>query len=382
MEEIEVEPFSIQVDDQAIEDLKQRLLNSRYPDQLNDDNWSYGTKLEYLQSLVDYWIHEFDWKKQERAINRFNQYLINIDGLKTHFIHQRSSNQDATPIIITHGWPGSIAEFLDIIEPLTEPQKFGGQKEDAFHVVCPSLPGYAYSQAAKKPGMNTREIAKRQIKLMQALGYDSYLAQGGDWGAMITRNIADLDKEHCMAIHLNMVLAFPPDGVKDPMSVATEEEKKAWHDSEKLMEDGMGYFKIQSTRPQTLAYALNDSPLGLCAWITEKFYAWMDCDGNIENTLSKDSLLTNISLYWFSGSIGSSIRLYCEETRFPDFVAKIDVPTGAAIYPKELVRPPKKWVESSYNLIHWFKSEKGGHFAAMEQPEIFVDDLRNFKKKA
>lgn len=374
----QVRPFTMQVQDSAIDDLKQRLANSRWPDQVNDQDWSYGTDIDYLRQLCEYWQHDFDWRTQEAALNHFDQFLLDIDGLDIHFIHQRSPHSNATPLIITHGWPGCIVEFLELIPRLTEPEKFGGNSDQAFHVICPSLPGFAYSDAAKEPGMATRQIAARQVKLMAALGYDRYVAQGGDWGAMITRHIADLDPEHCRGIHLNMVLAFPPQDAEDPMADVTEQEQQTLKQSQAFMREGMGYFKIQSTRPQTLAYGLNDSPLGLCSWLTEKYRAWTDCDGEIRNALNWDQLLTIVSLYWFSNSIGSSTRIYLEESRNGHHLPHISIPTGAAIYAKELVQPPKAWIEASYNLIHLYKSDKGGHFAALEQPQLFAEDLWQF----
>lgn len=373
-------PFRIEVGDDAIEDLKSRLLNARWPDQVNDEDWSYGTELNYLRELADYWVNEYDWRQHEARLNAFDQFLLNIDGLETHFIHQRSPHENATPLLITHGWPGSIVEFLHVIPRLTAPEKFGGRPEDAFHVVAPSLPGYGFSAAAREPGMNTRAIARRQIELMELLGYSHYVAQGGDWGAMVTRHVADLDPQHCLGIHLNLVLAGPPADADDPMAGLSEKEKARLERNRLFTEDGMGYFRIQSTRPQTLGYALNDSPLGLCAWVAEKFHAWTDCDGEIRNAVSWDDLLTNISLYWFSGSITSSARLYLEDTRYNESPERIDIPTGAAIFPKELFAPPRAWVESSYNLVHWFEAERGGHFAALEQPEVFAKDLWEFKK--
>lgn len=373
-----IRPFSIDVPETDITDLRSRIRQTRWPDEVNDSDWSYGTDKHYLAKLTEYWLKEYDWYPHQARINQFNQYLLNIDGLDCHFIHQRSSNKNAMPIIITHGWPGSIVEFLKVIEPLTEPQNFGGSEQDAFHVICPSLPGYGYSEAAKEPGMDTRQIAARHAKLMAALGYDKYLAQGGDWGSMVTRHIADLDPQHCVAFHLNMVIAAPAETAV-PIS---EAEHAALNETNRIMKEGMGYFKIQATRPQTLAYALTDSPVGLAAWITEKFRAWSDCDGEIRNCISWDDLLTNISLYWFSNTIGSSIRLYCEDRRQAAAFGKPLQAMGAAIYPKEIVRPPRSWVEHSYNLVHWFKPEQGGHFAAMEQPELFYRDLWAFKHAA
>lgn len=374
-----IEPFRIAVSDEAIADLHQRIDRTRWPDQVNDEDWSYGTDLEYLQELVNYWRHEFNWREQEAALNRFDQFTTEIDGLQLHFIHQRSSHADATPMIITHGWPGSVVEFMDIIEMLTEPEKHGGSADQAFHVVCASLPGFAFSSAAAVPGMNTRAMARLQVQLMALLGYDSYVAQGGDWGAVVTRQMADLDGEHCRAIHLNMVMAFPPADAADPLAGASEEEKQAQAEFAHFTQDGWGYYQQQSTRPQSLAYGLADSPVGLAGWLTEKFRDWSDCDGEIRNVISWDKLLTNISLYWFSNCIASSVRIYCEESRHYHHIPHIAVPTGVAIYPKEPVRPPRHWIEDSYRLVHYHRAPHGGHFAAMERPGQFVHNLREFK---
>lgn len=375
----DVKPFHIAVPDSEVKDLHYRLDHTRWPDQLNDDDWSYGTELSYLRELVKYWRNEFDWRQQETLLNSFDQFTVDIDGLRTHFIHQRSPHADATPLIINHGWPGSIVEFLDLIPRLIEPEKFGGRVEDAFHVVAPSLPGYGFSDAARSPGMNTRAIARRHQTLMAVLGYDSYVAQGGDWGSMVTRHLAETDSEHCRAIHLNLVVALPEDD-KNPMQGVSEEEQAFLAEDSRFRKDEMAYFKIQATKPQTLGYALQDSPVGLCAWLTEKFRTWTDCDGEIRNAISWDTLLTNISLYWFSNSITSSVRLYREHMQHPEPQNKISVPTGAAVYRRELVRPPRAWVEASYNLIHWHQAERGGHFAAMEQPQAFAEDLWRFKQ--
>ena len=377
-----IRPFRLAIGDDAIHDLHQRLDRTRWPDQLSDVGWSYGTEPDYLRALVEYWRHRFDWRRAEAGINRFDQYLLEIDGLDTHFIHQRSPHTDATPLIITHGWPGSIVEFLEVIPRLTEPEKHGGRAEDAFHVVAPSLPGYGCSAPAKTTGMHPHKIAERHLQLMTALGYERFIVQGGDWGTMVSRATAELAPQRCRGLHLNMVLADPPRNLADPLAGLSEHELQALQDAKRMTSDGFGYYRQQSTRPQTLAYGLNDSPVGLCAWITEKFQAWTDCGGEIRNAVSWDALLTNISLYWFTDSIGSSVRLYKEhelaQRSRPRGLPHIDVPTGAAIYPRELMRPPRSWVEHQYRLVHWFEAERGGHFAAMEQPEVFAADLRRF----
>lgn len=374
----DISPFRIAIADSAIVDLHRRIDSARWPDQVNDDDWSYGTELSYLRELVNYWRSDFDWRKQESLLNSFDQFTVELDGLSTHFIHQRSPHENATPLLINHGWPGSIVEFLELIPRLVEPEKFGGQAQDAFHVIAPSLPGYGFSEAATAPGMNTRAIARRHAALMAKLGYGSYICQGGDWGAMVTRHVAELDPDHCKAIHLNLVLALPADD-QNPMKNVSDDEQRALAEDSRFRKEEMAYFKVQATKPQTLAYALQDSPVGLCAWLTEKFRTWTDCEGEIRNAVDWDTMLTNISLYWFSNSIGSSVRLYREHMQYPEPQNVISVPTGAALYKRELVRPPKAWVEASYNLVHWYKAEKGGHFAAMEQPQAFAEDLWRFK---
>lgn len=378
-------PFRIDIPESAINDLHQRLDRCRWPDQVDNADWRYGTEKNTLRELVHYWRHTFDWRLAETSINRFDQFHLEIDGLDTHFIHQRSPHPNATPIVITHGWPGSIVEFLELIPRLTEPERFGGHPDDAFHVVCPSLPGFGFSAASPAPGMHVRVIAGRHHKLMQALGYRRYVAQGGDWGAPITRSMAELAPLHCRAIHTNYVSADPPQDTADPMADLNDKERQALKDFQQVRADGFGYYHIQSTRPQTLSYGLNDSPLGLCAWIAEKFHAWSDCAGDIRNVISWDALLTNISLYWFTGTIGSSVRLYRENaiamaSGAEPKIVRTDVPTGAAIYPREMWRPPRSWVERQYKLVHWYEADKGGHFAAMEQPELFAKDLWQFNR--
>ena len=375
-----IRPFSVHVDDGQIADLHRRIVATRWPDEVNDNSWSYGARLAWVQRLADYWANEFDWRAAEAGINRFDQYIVDIDGLDLHFIHQRSPHPQAVPIIITHGWPGSVVEFLDVIDRLTRPEQYGGSTDDAFHVVCPSLPGYAWSEAPKQPGMHTRRIAERHASLMRRLGYDRYIAQGGDWGAIISRHLADLDGGNCMALHSNMLLAQPPEGESDPMTRVSAEEQAAMARDQTFNKQGMGYFRIQATRPQTLGYGLNDSPVGLAAWIGEKFHGWTDCAGEPERAVSLDRLLTNISVYWFTGTITSSTRLYYEETHGRVTPGRIEVPTGGAIYPYEIAHMPRAWLERAYNLVYLSYPEQGGHFAAMEQPELFCRDLWSFRQ--
>ena len=375
-----MERFRIDVAEEVLEDLRQRLARTRFPDQIEGAGWGYGTELSYLKELCEYWAEQFDWRAQEALLNRFDQFETTIDGQTLHFIHARSQHPDALPIVITHGWPGSVFEFTKIIGPLTDPVAHGGDARDSFHVICPSMPGYGFSGPTREPGWDVQRVAEAEIELMKRLGYDRYGAQGGDWGAVVATQIGRLDPDHCCGIHLNMPLALPPPGV-DPREGLTEREKANLDEQEFFQAQETGYQRIQGTKPQTLGYGLNDSPAGLAAWIVEKFRTWSDCDGDLEKIFSKDELLANITLYWVTETINSSVRLYYESMRSgrAGFTqGRVEVPTGCAIFPKELYKPPRKWVERHYNVTRWTEMEIGGHFAAMEQPDLLVDDLRAF----
>jgi pimeloyl-ACP methyl ester carboxylesterase len=373
-----IDAFEIQVSDAVLEDLQRRLAATRFPQQIEGTEWSYGAELSTIKELVRYWREEYDWREHEAALNAFPQFTTVIDDQRIHFIHARSKHENALPLIISHGWPGSVVEFMDVIGPLCDPEAHGGKAEDAFHVVCPSLPGYGFSEFTKKTGYDCHAMAENFVALMARLGYERYGAQGGDWGAIITNNIAVLDAEHLVGIHLNMPLAFPP---PEGMEGLTESELADMADYQDFDTNGTGYQKIQGTKPQSLGFGLNDSPAGLLAWITEKFHAWTDCDGDIESAVSRDRLLTNVMVYWVSECITSSTRLYYEtfkSGRVGVLGKKIEVPTGIARFPKEIMRFPRKWVENNYNVTHWTDMPKGGHFAAMEQPERFIEDVRTF----
>ena len=371
-------PFTVRFSDAALSDLRERLERTRWPAQINDSEWSYGTDLDYLRSLCDYWATRYDWRAREEAINRFDHFTTEIDGQTLHFIHQRSVHDDATPLIITHGWPGSVVEFLEIIGPLVHPLGHGGRAEDACHVVCPSLPGFGFSPAAASPGMQAYRIADLQAELMRRLGYSRYVAQGGDWGAMIGACMASQDAAACAGLHLNMVIAQPPDDVEDPRAMLDDADRRRLERADAFNQAGMGYFHIQSTCPQTLSYALADSPAGLAAWIVEKFRAWSDCGGDVESAFSRDALLDNIMLYWLSGDPGAAGRLYYEMMHSEFRPLEVDVPTGVAVFPKEMANAPRAWAERRYRLVHWEEYPEGGHFAAMEQPERLVGDIRLF----
>jgi microsomal epoxide hydrolase len=375
---LEVTPFTVAVPEATLTDLQERLARTRLPEQIPGAGWYYGSELGYVRDLVAYWRDAYDWRAQEARINAFDQFLTTIDGQRVHFVHQRSPEPDALPLLITHGWPGSVVEFLDVIGPLTDPRAHGGDPADAFHVVAPSIPGYAFSGPTTERGWSPRRVAGAWATLMAGLGYDRYGAQGGDWGSIITTQLALVDPAHLAGIHLNMVVAGGPPG-GDPGEL-TEAEQQGLADMARYFETDSGYMQIQATKPQTLGYGLEDSPAGLAAWIVEKFRSWSDCGGDVESVFTRDQLLTNIMCYWCTGTAHSSARLYYENRVGDGWVAgqRVEVPTGAAIYPREIIRPPRRWAEASYNITHWREQPRGGHFAAMEQPGLYVEDVRDF----
>ncbi len=370
-----IQPFRIETPDDAIDDLRRRLRATRWPERECVDDWSQGIPLAYVQEVCAYWAEKYDWRERASRLDAFPQFRTAIDGLGIHFYHVRSPHPEALPLVITHGWPGSVVEFQKVIGPLTDPTAHGGDAADAFHVVAPSLPGYGWSDKPKTKGTNVERIADLWAALMGRLGYGRYVAQGGDWGAMVTTHVGIQDPEHCAAIHLNMPIAAP-----DPatMNDLTEREKSALAGIQHYQEWDSGYSKQQSTRPQTLGYGLVDSPAGQAAWILEKFWAWTDCDGHPENVLTRDELLDNVMLYWLPGAAASSARLYWESFRGQTGgLPEVHVPTGCSIFPKEIFRMSRRWAEKRFTkLVYWNELERGGHFAAFEQPEIFVNELR------
>jgi epoxide hydrolase len=370
-----VRPFSIAIDDARLDDLRQRLANARWPDSEVVDDWSQGVPLAYVREVAAYWATAYDWRTREARLNRFAQFTTEIDDVDIHFIHVRSPHADATPLLLSHGWPGSVIEFQKVIEPLTDPTKFGGDAADAFHVVVPSLPGYGFSSRPTSTGWGVERIGAAFITLMARLGYDRYVAQGGDWGSAITSVIGATDPEHCIAVHLTLAMSSKP-----PSEPSTPAELHAVERQLFYAQWDSGYSTQQRTRPQTLGYGLADSPVGQLAWILEKFWAWTDCDGHPENALSRDEMLDNVMLYWLTNSGTSSARLYWESfgrARRPI----VTVPTGFAVYPKEIVPPIRAWVGHHYpNVVHWSEQPKGGHFAAFEVPDLFVADLRTFAR--
>jgi pimeloyl-ACP methyl ester carboxylesterase len=372
-------PFTIHVPDAVLVDLKERLARSRLPDAIEGSGWSYGTDLAYLKELVAYWREKFDWREQERRLNAYEQFKTNIDGIDVHFIHRRSTQPNALPLLITHGWPGSFVEFAKIIDPLTNPVSHGARSEDAFHVVIPSIPGYGFSDAPRQPGYGPQRMADIFAKLMARLGYTRYGAQGGDWGSIISRSVAIQDAPHVAGLHLNFCFGGPPQGAPNAIDALPPAEAQKVRARLFATGEEQGYSGIQGTKPQTLGYALNDSPVGLAAWIVEKFRSWCDCDGNVEKKFTKDELLTNITLYWVTQTATSSARLYYESRHAgPPDNRRIEVPTGCAIFPKELTYAPRVWLEPRMNLVHWTEMPRGGHFAALEEPELLVEDVRTF----
>ncbi len=368
-------PFTIRVPDGVLADLKARLARPRFPPPLQE-GWTYGTDVAYLKNLVAYWHDKFDWRAQERKLNQFTHFTTTIDGLKIHFIHQKSKQPNAFPLLITHGWPGSFVEFTKVIGPLTDPAAYGGRAADAFDLVIPSIPGYGFSDKPTAPGYDPARIALMESKLMARLGYQRYGAQGGDWGAIINTQLALADPAHMAGLHLNMCIG----GAPDPNAKRTERELARQKTRMTFGGEETGYQQIQGTKPQTLGFGLNDSPIGLAAWIVEKFRTWCDCDGNPETIFTKDELLTNITLYWVTETAGSSARLYYE-SRHPTSPAnnkKIEVPTACADFPRELIPVSRASLEARYNLVRLTEMPKGGHFAAFEQPELFVTDVREF----
>ena len=371
------EPDPIAVPQPVLDDLRERLSRTRWPNQLAGVGWEMGTEREYLQSLLAYWKDSFDWRAQERRFNAFDPTVTEIDGQRIPFLHARSPEPDALPLLISHGWPGSVAEFLDVLGPLSDPRAHGGDPVDAFHVVAPSLPGYGFSGPTSERGWNPRRMAAAFAQLMAALGYDRYGTQGGDWGSIISQNVSDLDPDHVCGLHLNFITVPRP---KDAPELTADEQKER-DNVVAFRTTGAGYQEIQGTKPQTLGYALEDSPAGLCGWITEKFAAWTDCDGDVEREFTKDQLLTNITTYWVTATATSSTRLYYEmrqagRSAIPqDYVR---VPTGVANYPGEVTRTPRSWAEHRYNITYWEDLPRGGHFAAMQVPDLFVPDVRAF----
>jgi pimeloyl-ACP methyl ester carboxylesterase len=378
----ELAPYRIDVPDAELEQLRARLRNARWPEREPVDDWTQGVPLAYLRDLCRHWAEAYDWRVTEARLNALPQFRTVIDGLGIHLLHVRSPHADALPLVMTHGWPGSVVEFLKVIGPLTDPLAYGGDPSDAFHVVCPSLPGFGFSDKPTGTGWGIERIAAAWADLMARLGYDRYGAQGSDWGTSISALLGQRDREHVVGIHLMPPLAPPDPATFDDLS---ERERAALASLEYAAEWDSGYSRMHATRPQTIGYALVDSPVALAAWIVEKFWAWSDHDGDLEAVLTRDELIDNLMLYWVPGTGASSARLYRESIRRVNewisgqVIDTVHVPTGCSIFPKELQRPSRRWAERRFvDIRYWNEPERGGHFAAFEQPRVFVEEVRTF----
>jgi pimeloyl-ACP methyl ester carboxylesterase len=375
------ERFAIQVPDAVLRDLAYRLDTTRWPDEILDSGWEYGTNLGYMRSLAEYWRNRYDWRQEEALLNELPQFRVVLGGFRIHFVHARGKGPAPLPLIVTHGWPGSFVEMRKLIPLLTDPAAHGGKVEDAFDVVVPSLPGYGFSDHALERGMDPKRIAGLWTRLMQKLGYGRFGAQGGDWGSVVSIMLGLDHAERMIGIHLNYIAGrFLLGG---SLNAQPEEEiakeylgqLRAWWDAEG------GYSHEQATKPQTLGYSLNDSPVGLAAWIIEKFRTWSDCAGEIDSILTRDELLTNIMIYWVTQTPASSARLYFESRQKPLSLSRsnrVELPVAVAVFPKEIAMPPRALAERGLNIARWTVMPKGGHFAAMEQPELLANDLREF----
>jgi pimeloyl-ACP methyl ester carboxylesterase len=369
----EIRPFTLAVPQEQLDDLHRRLDAARWPEPETVPDWSQGTPLAVLRDLAGYWRSGYDWRACEARLNALGQFVTELDGLDIHFLHVRSPHENAMPLLLTHGWPGSVIEFQRVIGPLTDPLAHGGRAEDAFHVVAPSLPGYGFSAKPAATGWGVERIARAWAVLMRRLGYDRWVAQGGDWGSFVTYCIGMQEPEGCRGIHLNMPFAGP---TQDARENPTEEEKQAFARMQYYQEWDSGYARLQQTRPQSLGYGLVDSPVGLAGWIYEKLYGWSDNAGDACAVLGRDAVLDNVMHYWLPATGASAARLYWESfARVRP--GEVRLPAGISVFPKEITPAPRAWVERRMKtIVHWNELPRGGHFAAWEQPDLFVDELR------
>jgi len=376
----EVTPFRIETSSDELDDLRARLHRTRWPEKETVGDWSQGVPLGYLRELCQYWEQKYEWAPRQRRLNAFPQFRTPIDGLGIHFVHVRSPHPEALPLVMTHGWPGSVAEFAKVIWQLADPVAYGSGPDDAFHVVCPSLPGYGFSDKPAAPGWGVERIAAAWTVLMERLGYPRFAAQGSDWGTSVSTCIGRQAPDKVVGLHLVPPLAPPDPATFDNL---TSQERSALESLRRSAAADAGYSTEHGTRPQTIGYALVDSPAALCAWIVEKFWAWTDHDGDLETVVSRDELLDNLMLYWLTGSGASSARLYWESIRqvnqwiSGDMTDTVSVPVGCSVFPKELQRPSRRWAERRFTDIrYWSEPARGGHFAALEQPALFVEEVR------
>jgi pimeloyl-ACP methyl ester carboxylesterase len=375
--------FKCAIPQEEVDELRRRVRATRWPGKETVPDRSQGAQLQKLKPLVEYWGNEYDWRRGEKKLNAHAQFITKIDGIDIHFIHVRSKHEDALPLIMTHGWPGSVLELVKTIGQLTDPTAHGGTAKDAFHVVIPSMPGYGFSEVPSETGWGPDRIGRAWHVLMKRLGYNRYVSQGGDWGAVVSDKMAAQAPEGLLGIHTNMPATVPPDIAKaladgEPAPAGlSEDEKAAYGQMNALYTKGAGYALMMVTRPQTLGYALTDSPVGLAAWYYDKFADWTYSGGNPEKSLTKDEMLDDISLYWFTGTATSGARLYWENNANNFNAVDIKIPAAITVFPGEIYQAPKSWAEKAYhNLIYYNKVDKGGHFAAWEQPDLFASELR------
>jgi pimeloyl-ACP methyl ester carboxylesterase len=375
-----IRPFRIDVPQADLDDLRDRLHRTRWPDELAGGDWTRGVPRGYLKELADYWADGYDWRKQEARLNGLPQFTTTIDGANVHFLHVRSPQPDALPLLLTHGWPGSVVEFLNVIGPLTDPRAHGGDPADAFHLVVPSIPGYGFSGPTREAGWTTSRVTRAWAELMARLGYARYGAQGGDWGAFVAPELGRIDPDHVVGVHVNAAtFGFIPFGPVDPEELATTDAEKARLErlNTSTAGPGNGYFEVQATRPQTLAYALTDSPVGQLAWIVERFKEWTHGADVPEDAVDRDQLLTNVMLYWLTGTANSSARLYYENMHAGSWGQQPGTtPTGVAVFAEDYAI--RRYGERGNNIVHWSEFDRGGHFAAMEAPDLLVGDMRIF----
>jgi epoxide hydrolase len=376
----EIKPFRVEIPQADLDDLRERLADTRWPSELEGVGWSRGVPVEYLQGLADYWRDGYDWRAQEARINEFPQFATEIDGQTIHFVHVKSPEPNAMPLMLVHGWPGSFLEFVDMIGPLTDPAAHGGDAADAFDVVIPSIPGHGFSIPLSAPGWNHGRIAQAFTELMARLRYDRYGVQGGDAGAFVAPLMAHLDPEHAIGVHVNAFVTFPSGDPAEMEGLTTSEQERLAR-FQNYQQDMFGYAQIQGTRPQTLAYGLADSPVGQLAWIVEKFKEWTDPAAELpEDAVDRDHMLTDISIYWFSNTAGSSANLYYENFHDPSAFAPRErgtVPLGVAVSLTQDIAI-RRFAERDYDIVHWTEFDEGGHFAAMEAPEFLTEDIRTF----
>ena len=377
----EIEPFSIEIPQTELDDLRARLARTRWPSELPGVGWSRGVPLAYLKELAEYWRAEYDWRQHEARLNRLPQFTTTIDGANVHFLHIRSPEPEALPLIVTHGWPGSIVEFLDVIGPLADPRAHGGDAADAFHLVIPSIPGFGLSGPTSEPGWTARRVARAFAELMSRLGYERYAAQGGDLGAVVSPNLGRVDADHVVAVHVNAAsvgfMPFPPLEEAE-LAELTDSEQARVERIAAFMSDEFGYAQIQSTRPQTLAYGLTDSPVGQLAWIVDKFQSWVH--GELpEDAVDRDAMLTNVMLYWLTRTARSAADIYYEDMHSGEWPAPSKVPTGVAVFAEDIAI--RRYAEQGNNIVSWSEFDRGGHFAALEAPDLLIEDMRKFFRR-